>query len=153
MIYAQPIVCPGEWDAQTPRRRWDINGSLNLSQTTRLRHNQQKKETCQIVDFRVQADHIVRLKESEKMEWKNCRTGKWRWYQLKLELLVQSIKDWYKAWRTWKWVGDWRPSKLQHFWNRSEYWEESWRLKETCFHSKSSEESSTNACVKNTWRN
>ena len=38
-------------------------------------------------------------------------------------------------------VGDeWKPSKLQHSLERLEYWEESWRLKETCCYSNSSEE-------------
>ena len=30
-------------------------------------------------------------------------------------------------------------SKLQHYWERPQYWEESWRLEETCCHSDSSE--------------
>ena len=38
----------------------------------------------------------------------------------------------------WK-VGDnWRLSKQRHCSERPEYWEESWRLKETCCHSNSS---------------
>ena len=44
MIYAQPSICPGEWDAPTPMGFWDTNGSLNLSETTRPYDNQQKKE-------------------------------------------------------------------------------------------------------------
>ena len=28
-----------------------------------------------------------------------------------------------------------RPSRPQHCWNQLEYWEESWRSKETCCHS------------------
>ena len=43
----------------------------------------------------------------------------------------------------------WRPSKQQHYWERSEYWEESWRLEETCCHSNSSGRPSTGADVKN----
>ena len=45
-----------------------------------------------------------------------------------------------------------RPSKLQHCWERPEYWEESWRLGETCCHSNSSERLSANADVKNSQR-
>ena len=35
------------------------------------------------------------------------------------------------------------------YWERSEYWEESWRLEETCYHSNSSERPSDNADAKN----
>ena len=44
---------------------------------------------------------------------------------------------------------EWRPSKLQHCWERPKYWEESWRLEETCCHLNSSERLSVNADVKN----
>ena len=44
---------------------------------------------------------------------------------------------------------EWRPSKLQHYQDRSEYWEEPWRLKEICCHSNPCEKSSANAGVKN----
>ena len=39
--------------------------------------------------------------------------------------------------------------KQQHYWKRPEYWEESWRLEETCCHSISSERTSAYADVKN----
>ena len=42
-----------------------------------------------------------------------------------------------------------RPSKLQHFWERLDYWEESWRLGVTCCHSNSSKKPSANADKKN----
>ena len=42
-----------------------------------------------------------------------------------------------------------RPSKLQHYWDRPEYWEESWRLEEIYCHSNSSDEPSANAYLKN----
>ena len=35
-----------------------------------------------------------------------------------------------------------------HYWERPEYWEDSWRLEETCCHSNSSEKPSANADVK-----
>ena len=46
-----------------------------------------------------------------------------------------------------------RLSKRQRYWERPEYWEESWRLEETCCHSDSSEKLSANADVKssNEW--
>ena len=46
-------------------------------------------------------------------------------------------------------AAEWRPSKQQHYWKRPEYWEESWRLEETCYHSISCERPSANADVKN----
>ena len=39
--------------------------------------------------------------------------------------------------------------KWQHFWERPESWDESWRLEETCCHSNSSEKPSANTDVKN----
>ena len=48
---------------------------------------------------------------------------------------------------TWKLAVEWRPSKLQHYWEWPEYWGESWRLEETCCHSNSSEKPSANADV------
>ena len=68
MEYAQPRICPGEWNAQTPLQFWDTNGLSNLSQTTRPSDSQQKKRTCKIVDFAVPADHRVKLKESKKKD-------------------------------------------------------------------------------------
>ena len=41
------------------------------------------------------------------------------------------------------------PSKLLHYWNQSEYWEESWRLEETGCLSNSSESPSAKVDVKN----
>ena len=75
MVYAQPRICPREWDAQTPLTFRDTNGSLNLGQMTRSYNNQPKKKkkkkrkkkkgTCRIVDSAVPADHRVKLKECE----------------------------------------------------------------------------------------
>ena len=82
MVYAQPRVCPEDWDAENPLGFWDINRSSNLGQTTRPNHNQPVKE-----NFAVLADHRVRLKEIKKKRpcqriERNCRTWKWQWYQL-----------------------------------------------------------------------
>ena len=95
MVFTQPSLCPGEWNAQTPQGFWNTSGSHNLGQTTRLSYNQQeKKRTCRIVDFGVPADHRVTLKENEKRDKyhdlvrelkkkkTNRETWKWRWYQL-----------------------------------------------------------------------
>ena len=58
-------------------------------------------------------------------------------------------KDYLTEWRTWKLEDEWRPSKLQHYWERPEYWEESWRLEEMLCNSNSREKLSANADAKN----
>ena len=42
MVYAQPKICPAEWDAQTPLEFWDTDWSPYLGQTTRTYNNQQQ---------------------------------------------------------------------------------------------------------------
>ena len=44
---------------------------------------------------------------------------------------------------------EWRPSKLQHYYDRLEYWEEFWTLKESCCDSNSIEKPSANDGEKN----
>ena len=63
MAYAQFEIHPGELETETPLGFWDWKGSHNLSQTTRLGDSQEKKRTCRIVDFAVQAHHRVKLKQ------------------------------------------------------------------------------------------
>ena len=41
-------------------------------------------------------------------------------------------------WKTWRLEYEWTPSKLQHYWERPEYREKSWRFEITCVHPKSS---------------
>ena len=44
MVYAQPGICPGEWDTQNSLGFQDTNGSPNLNQTIRPSNSQQKKK-------------------------------------------------------------------------------------------------------------
>ena len=44
MIYAQPRICPGKWDAQTSLGFWNTNGSPNFCQITRLVIVNKKKD-------------------------------------------------------------------------------------------------------------
>ena len=67
MVYAQPRICPREWDAQIPLEFWDTNRSPNLGKKTRPSNNK-KKRTWQIVDFAILADHWVKLKENENKD-------------------------------------------------------------------------------------
>ena len=68
MVYAQPKVCPGEWDTQNPLGFWDTNWSPNFGQTTRLSCNQQEKENLQNCVLAFPVDHRVKLKENEKRD-------------------------------------------------------------------------------------
>ena len=72
MVYAQPSICPGKWDAQTPLGFRDTNRSSNLGQTTRPYNNQQKKENLQ-----------------------NCGFGSFGWSQIKIEKKKSEKKDKY----------------------------------------------------------
>ena len=98
MIYAQPRICPGKWDAQTPLRFWDTNGSRNLGKMTRP-YNNNKKRTCGIVDFAVPVDHRVKWKESEKKEkyldlarvLKNCETWKGYWNMKVIKTIIPIV--------------------------------------------------------------
>ena len=47
MVYAQPRICPGEWDTQSPLGFWDTNGSPNLDQTTRPYYNKKTRGNLQ----------------------------------------------------------------------------------------------------------
>ena len=114
----------------------------------------QKKRTCRIVDFAVPLDHRVKLKECENRdECLNLATELKKLWNMKVMIipivigalgtvttgLLQELEN----------LDEWRPSKLLHYWDRPEYWEESLRLEETCCHSNSSEKPSANAGVKN----
>ena len=62
MVCAQPIIHLGEWDAQSSRR------FLRYKRTTWMSESQQRKRTCQIVDFAIQMDYRVKIKESRKRD-------------------------------------------------------------------------------------
>ena len=65
MVSAQPRTHSGKTNVQNSLGFWDTNGASSLGQMTTLRDNQQKKRTCQIVDFADLADHRVKLKEGQ----------------------------------------------------------------------------------------
>ena len=65
MVYVQPRVCPGEWNAQTPLGFWDTNRSPNLGQTTRPSNNQHQEKNlpnCWV------CSHKVKFRGSEKKD-------------------------------------------------------------------------------------
>ena len=81
--------------------------------------------TCKIVDFAVPVVHRVKLKENEKKDRELKKT-------MEHEGDDNTNRDlcfWYNHQRISKGtggLGGWRPSKLQHYWKRPEYWEESY---------------------------
>ena len=57
------------WDnARNSLGFWDTNRLPNLGQTIRRGDNLQKMRTCRTMDFAVSADHIIKLKGSEKRD-------------------------------------------------------------------------------------
>ena len=114
--------------------------------------NKKKKRTCKIVHFAVPADHRMKLKECEKKDkYLGLARGLKKLWNMKMTIIpivIGAFGTVTKDWRTWNLADEWRPSKLQHYWERPEYWEESWRLEETCSHSNPSERPSPDAVVK-----
>ena len=94
-----------------------------------------EKRICKIVDFAVPADHGIKLKESEKKDkYLDLARELKKLWNMKVTIILIVIGAFGTVTKgLLKGLEDeWRPSKLQHYWERSEYWEESWRLEETC---------------------
>ena len=111
-----------------------------------------------MVEFTVLADHRVKLQEIEKKD---------KYLDLAREL-KKTVEyeigrcytncNWcslYSHQRINKRTGSlrkkedvWESSNLLDYWDRTEYWEEHWILKETCYHSNTSERPSANLNVK-----
>ena len=68
MVYAQPRICPGEWDAQTHLGFWDTNDHLISARRPDLKTINKKVRTWKIVESAVLAYHRVKLKECEKRD-------------------------------------------------------------------------------------
>ena len=104
----------------------------------------EKKKNFSVVDFAVPTDHRVKLKESEKSN-KYLNLAR----ELKIYGTIGSLLNipfgLVKEMEDLKISG---PSRLQYYYDRSEYWEESWRLEETCCYSNYRVKPSTNAGVK-----
>ena len=143
---AQSSTCPRKWHAYSPTGLWHAHGSPNLGQKTRPYNNQQKKKKriYNIVDFAVPNDHRIKLKKLWNM--------KTTIVPIVIGAFGTVTEGSLKGLEDWKLADEWRPSKRQHFWRRTEYWEESWRLDESCCHSNSSERPSANVDVKNSKR-
>ena len=95
----------------------------------------QKKRICKIGDFAVQADQRIKRKECEKKDKYLDLTRElkklWNMHMTIIPIVIGAFGTVTKG--LLKGVEDldeWRPSKLQHYWERPEYCEESWRLDE-----------------------
>ena len=137
----------------THKLLWDFNIQ------TRPYHNQQKKKKkiCQIVDFAVPADYRIKLKECEKRdkyldlarELKKQRNMKVTIIPIVIGAFGTVTKGLLKGLEDLEVGGQVETIQTQHYRKRPEYWEESWRLEETCCQSISSERPSAYADVKN----
>ena len=142
MVYAQPKICPGEWDTQTSLGFWYTNRSPNLSQTTRPYNNQlkKKKRTSRIVDFAIPTDHWIKLRENEKKDkyLDLARESKkpWNMVVTVIPIVIGALGTFSKGLED---LGIGRrieiTSRLQPCWDRPEYWEETGRREETFCHS------------------
>ena len=110
-----------------------------------------------IIIITVSADHRIKLKEGVKRDkyLDLARELKILW-NMKVTIIPIVVgafgtvtKGLLKGLEDLELAADWRPSKQQHYWKRPEYWEESWRVEETCCHSISSERPSAYGDVKN----
>ena len=143
MVYAQPSTCPRKWHTQTPRE-FDIQTDHLISaRRPDLIIINKIKKICKIVDFAVLADHRIKLKECEKRDkYLDLARELEKLWNMKVTIIPIVIgafgpvtKGLLKGWRIWKLAAEWRPSKQQQYWKRPGYWEECWRLEETCCHS------------------
>ena len=114
-----------------------------------------KKRTHWIIDFAVPADHRVKLKESKKKdkyldlagELKKIRNMKMIVTPVVSGALDTIIKGMVQGLEFLE--IRWREETIQTTaFLRSEYWEESWRVKETCCHSNYSKKPLANIGVK-----
>ena len=176
MVYAQPRIFPGEWNAQTLLGFWKTNRSListirpdfiiiNKKQQQQKTKKQKKKQQqsnptnriCRIVDFAVPADHRVKLKESQKKDkyivlakesiklWNTKVTG----IPIVIGALDTVTKGLRQGLEDLEIRGQVETSKLLHYRDWPECWEESRRIEKTCRHSNYNERPSANANMKN----
>ena len=136
---------------------WHTHRSPNFNQKTKPNNNQQKKRSCKTVDFAVPADLRIKLKECEKkdkyLDLARELKKLWNMTVTIIPIVIGEFgtvtKGYLKGLEDLEVVERVETSKLLHYWEWPEYWEESWRLEETCCHSNSSERPSANAYVTN----
>ena len=98
------------------------------------------------MDFAVPAEHRIKLKECEKKDkYLDLARDLKKLWKMKVTIIPIVIgafgtvtKELLNGLEDLVVDDEWKPSKLLHYWERLEYWEESWGLEETCCHSNSS---------------
>ena len=119
--------------------------------------NKQKKRICKIVDFAVPADYRIKLKECEKKdkyldpawELKKLRNIKVTIVTIVIRAFGTITKGLLKGLEDLEVGGRVKTIQMTALLRTPEYWEESWRLEETCCHSNSSEKPSAKTDAKN----
>ena len=113
------------------------------------------------MDFAVPEDHRIKLKECEKknkyLDLARELKKLWNMQVTIIPIVIGAFgmvtKGLLKGLEDLEVGGGVESIKQLHYWKRPEYWEESWRLEETCCHSDSSEKPSANTDVKNSNNN
>ena len=136
----------GAFDIQTDHRWPDL-----------IIINNKKKRTSKIVDFAVLADQRIKLKEREKKdkylditrELKKLQNMKVTIIPVVINAFGTVTKGLSKGLEDLEVRGRMETIQTTTLFRRPEYWEESWRLDETCCHSNSNERPSDNTDIKN----
>ena len=142
MVYEQPRICPGEWDAQTPQGFWHTSGSPNLGQTTRSYIKQKKKRELSELWISCPNGPQCKIERMGKMDkyfdlttdWKKLWNMKVTIIAIVIGVLVTVSQGLVEGQEDLEITDGWMLSKLQHFLDRSELWEASWRFEETSCH-------------------
>ena len=160
MVCAQTKIQPKEWDAHNSLWFWYTNSSLSFDQTTRPSNSKQKKKTtCRMMTFCLMADHWLKFHESEKRGQDLAR-------ELKKTIEQESVYDTHCNWQARnnpqgigrgtgklgnkKTKGDHPDNSIIIIGQNTEKSPgDLRRLEETCCHSNSNENPTTNTSVKN----
>ena len=138
MVCSQPIIHPRKWDAQTSLAFRNTNGSPNFGQAI---VNNKKKRTC----GRYRPGRLpskIEGRRKKRYVPGPCSGIEKKLSVMKVTVMSSVIKGLELEIRT-------RVETIkQHYQDRSEYREESWRLEETCCDSNFIERSSAVASVK-----
>ena len=137
--------------------QFDHTNKLHMPNPAGLRQNDTQTF---LWDFAVQTDHLISARRPDRIE-KRAFVKSWTLRKRKgknkpIEIgCFGTVTKWLlKGLKDLEFRGRVGTIKILHYWERQEYWQESWRLEEACCHLKFSERLSANADVKNSeWVN